>query len=127
VDRIIVFGVSLGGGVAIDLAARRPARALVLIKTFTSLPDVAAQILPFVPVRELMVNRFDSLAKISQCTQPLLVVSGTRDLLVTYSHGSLLYEVAHEPKQFYALIGSHHNEPLPAGFYTVLSNFLATK
>ena len=124
-DRITLFGVSLGGGVAIDLAARRPARALVLIKTFTSLPDVAAHILPGVPVRQLMVNHFDSLAKISQCTQPLFVVSGTRDLLVPYRHGPLLYEAGNEPKQFYSLVGSRHNEPLPPDFYKALSGFLA--
>jgi len=124
-NRIILFGISLGGGVAVDLASRRPARALVLIKTFTSLPDVAAHILPLVPVRRIMVNQFDSLSKIPLCTQPLFVVSGTRDHLVPYNHGPKLYEAGNEPKQFYSLDGSRHNQALPAEFYGALSRFLA--
>jgi uncharacterized protein len=124
-DRIILMGVSLGGGVAVDLASRRPAQALVLVKTYTSMPDVAAHLLPWLPVRHLMLNQFDSLAKISRCTQPLFVVSGTRDRLVPYDHGPLLYGAGNEPKQFYPLIGSRHNEPLPPDFYAALSGFLA--
>jgi fermentation-respiration switch protein FrsA (DUF1100 family) len=124
-NRIIVFGISLGGGVAVDLAARRPAKALVLVKTFTSLPEAAAHILPLVPVRRLMVNQFDSLSKIPRCTQPLFIVSGTRDHLVPYQHGPILFEAANEPKQFYALDGSRHNQALPPDFYVTLSRFLA--
>jgi fermentation-respiration switch protein FrsA (DUF1100 family) len=124
-ERITLFGVSLGGGVAVDLAARRPARALVLIKTFTSIPDVAAHILPGLPVRRLMVNEFDSLAKIPRCTQPLFVASGTSDHLVPLRLGCRLYEAGNEPKQFYPIVGNRHNEPLTPEFYAALSGFLA--
>lgn len=124
-DRITLMGVSLGGGVAVDLAARRPARALVLVKTYTSMPEVAAHIIPWFPVQSIMLNQFNNLAKISQCNQPLFIVSGTRDRLVPYSHGPRLYEAGNEPKEFYPLVGSHHNEPLTQDFYVALYRFLA--
>jgi uncharacterized protein len=124
-DRIILYGVSLGGGVAVDLASRHSARALVLVKTFTSIPDVAAHILPFVPVRRIMVNQFDNLSKIPRCTQPLFVVSGIRDHLVPYDQGFQLYEAGNEPKQFYPIKGRHHNQLPPPDFYVALSWFLA--
>ncbi len=72
-----------------------------------------------------MVNQFDSLAKIPRCTQPLFVVSGTRDMLVPYNHGPKLFEAGNEPKQFYPLDGSRHNQSLPPDFYVALGRFLA--
>ena len=66
------MGESLGGAVAVDLAARDGARALVLESTFSSLPDVAAYHYPLLPVRWLMRTRFDSLAKIGDYHGPLL-------------------------------------------------------
>ena len=61
---ILVYGESLGGGIAVDLASRRLHRALILVKTFTSAPDVGQSHLPYLPIRWLMSNRFDSLSKI---------------------------------------------------------------
>jgi fermentation-respiration switch protein FrsA (DUF1100 family) len=124
-DRVILYGVSLGGGVAVDLASRRPARALVLVKTFTSIPDVAAHILPFAPVRQIMVNRYDNLSKIPRCNQPLFVVSGIRDHLVPYDQGLRLFEAGNEPKQFYPIEGRRHNQLPPPDFYQALAGFLA--
>lgn len=124
-DRITVVGVSLGGGVAVDLASRRPARALVLVKTFTSIPDVAAHLLLGLPVRNLMTNRFDSRAKIGRCRQPLFVASGTADRLIPYRHGVELYDAGNEPKRFHPLAGSDHNDPLTPDFFAALREFLA--
>ncbi|HEY1187656.1 MAG TPA: alpha/beta hydrolase [Gemmata sp.] len=124
-ERITVIGVSLGGGVAVDLASRRPARALVLVKTFTSVPDVAAHLLLGAPVRPLMTNRFDSRAKIGRCRQPLLVASGTNDRLVPYRQGLKLYEAGNDPKRFFPLAGSDHNDPLTPEFFRALREFLS--
>jgi fermentation-respiration switch protein FrsA (DUF1100 family) len=122
---ITLVGVSLGGGVAVDLAARRPVRALVLVKTFTSLPDVAAHLLLGLPVRRLMVNRFDSLSKIGRCATPVFVTAGTTDRLVSYRQGERLYAAAGDPKQFYPLPGSAHNDPLTPDFFAALRAFLS--
>jgi pimeloyl-ACP methyl ester carboxylesterase len=123
-EEIILVGVSLGGAVAVDLAARRPARALVLVKTFTSIPAVAAHLLLGAPVGPFMVNRFDSAAKIGLCAQPVFVASGTNDRLVPYRHGERLYAAAPGRKQFYPIEGSDHNDPLTPDFFTALRAFL---
>jgi fermentation-respiration switch protein FrsA (DUF1100 family) len=124
-DRIILYGGSLGGAVAVDLASRRPHRALVLIKTFTTLPDVAARLHPWLPVRWLMRNRFPSVTKIGQCKQPVFIAHGTTDGLIPFDQGERLYAAANQPKHFCAMPGVDHNDPLTAQCFEELRQFLA--
>src|SRR5579884_761846 len=107
--RLLVCGESLGGGVAVDLASRRPHRALVLLSTFTSIPAVAQHLEPWLPAVWLMRNRFDSLAKIAHCRGPIFITHGTADTLVPCWQGERLYEAAHEPKCFLKLDGASHD------------------
>src|SRR5262249_37687114 len=109
--------------VAVDLASRRPHRALVLLSPFTSLPDVAHSVCPFLPT-SLMRNRFDSLAKIRRCGQPLLIVHGTDDHVVPFALGEELFAAANEPKRFVTVVGAGHGENVVAGFFPALRNFL---
>src|SRR5262245_53826019 len=81
-DNILICGESLGGGVAVDLASRRPHRALVLVRTFTSAADVGQALFPLLPVQLLMTNRFDSLRKIGSCTRPVFIAQADGDRLV---------------------------------------------
>ena len=74
----MICGESLGGGVAVDLASKRPHQALVLIRTFTSVPEVARQQLPVSSVASVMVNRFDSLKKLPLCQAPIFLRRRTR-------------------------------------------------
>jgi uncharacterized protein len=122
--KIIIYGGSLGGGVAVDLASRKKHRALVLAKTFTSLPDVGQYLHPWLPVRWFMRNRFDSLSKIGNCTAPVFIVHGTADTLIPFEFGQRLFAAANEPKQFMAVEGSDHNDPLPVEFFQKLNAFL---
>jgi fermentation-respiration switch protein FrsA (DUF1100 family) len=124
-DQILLYGGSLGGAVAIDLASRKPHRALVVDKTFTSMPDVAQSLYPWLPVRWLMRNRFDNLAKIRLCRQPVFIAHGTTDDLVPFVHGKRLFAAANEPKVFLCLEGCGHNDPLPGEFFESLRGFLA--
>jgi fermentation-respiration switch protein FrsA (DUF1100 family) len=121
---IVLFGKSLGGGVATHLASRKEHRALVLAKTYTSLPDVGAYIYPFLPARLLMRNRFDSLSRIADCRRPIFVAHGTADELIPFALGKRLYEAANEPKQFLDMPGIGHNDPFPDEFYDALRDFL---
>jgi hypothetical protein len=121
---IIVFGDSFGGAVAVDLAARQDHLALVLVKTFTSLPDIGRQRYPFVAASMLMRNHFDSASKIGKCRRPAFIAHGTADTEVPSAMGERLYELANEPKVFVPIPGMGHCERLPASFYSALKTFL---
>jgi fermentation-respiration switch protein FrsA (DUF1100 family) len=123
-SRIILFGDSLGGGVAVEMATRHEHRALVLAKSFTSLPAVAQRMYRWLPVRWLMRNRFDNLSKIPNCTGPVFIANGTKDGLVPYAHGEELFGAANEPKLFFPLVDQDHNDKLPDEFMLALRQFL---
>ena len=109
-DRIVLWGFSLGTGVAVALAAEHPIRQLVLEAPYTSTADVAAAQFPFVPVRWLMTDQFRSDLRIAKVTAPLLVMHGGRDPGISIGFGERLFALAHEPKQFVRFPdGGHEN------------------
>ena len=119
-EEIVLMGRSLGGAVAVDLAAGQRARALVVESSFSSLPEVAAYHYPWLPVRWMMRTRFDSAGKIGTYHGPLLQSHGTADTIVPYRFGRRLFEAANQPKQFVALPELDHNEPQPVEYYRAL-------
>jgi fermentation-respiration switch protein FrsA (DUF1100 family) len=123
-NRVILYGASLGGGVAVDLASRRNYRALILVSTFTSVPDAGAEHFPWLPVRWLMRNRFDSLAKIAKCQGPVFIAQGTADTLTPFHHGERLFEAAREPKKFCPMPGAGHEEVMSELCFKEFSAFL---
>jgi uncharacterized protein len=122
---LVMMGESLGGAVAVHLAAREGARALVLQSTFSSLPDVAAYHYPWMPVRLLMRTRLDSRGIIGQYHGLLHQVHGDADTIVPIQCGRRLFEAANEPKQLLVLHGHDHNDYLPKEYFDALSKFLA--
>ena len=109
---IIIWGRSLGGGIAVDTASRNGAKALVLERTFTSLPDAAKHSYPFLPVRLVMKNRYESEKKIKNYDGPLLCSHGIRDWVVPYSLGKRLFEASpSKDKTFVEMPGIGHNAP----------------
>jgi fermentation-respiration switch protein FrsA (DUF1100 family) len=123
-ERIVLFGESLGGGVATDLAVRRTHRALILVKTFTSIPDMARKQALSSASASLVQNRFDNLAKIGRCPSPILIAHGDRDRVIPVSQGQKLYEAAPRPKQFFLMKGCDHNDPYPPQFFAAVAKFL---
>jgi fermentation-respiration switch protein FrsA (DUF1100 family) len=121
---VVLMGRSIGGAVAVDLAANDGARALVLESTFTSVPDLAAHHYRFLPVRKLLHTRFDSLSKIRRYHGPLFQSHGDADTIVPYESGRRLFEAANEPKQFITIPGRDHNDPQPPEYYEALAEFL---
>ena len=107
--RIVVFGESLGGAVAAHLAARVTPAALVLHSAFTSAPDLAADLYPFLPARLLTRYRYDTLGAVQALRCPLLVAHSPRDEIVPVSHGRRLYQAAGVPKQWLELAGGHND------------------
>jgi fermentation-respiration switch protein FrsA (DUF1100 family) len=123
---IVLMGQSLGGGVAVDLAADDGARGLLLVSTFTSLPDVAAHHYPLLPARLMMQNQFDSASKIGRYHGRLLQVHGDQDRVIPLAIGKRLFATANEPKRFVVGPGADHNDALPEEFHKALDEFLAS-
>ncbi len=99
-ERIVLWGHSLGSGVAVALAATRPVAKLVLEAPFTSTADVARRMFPLVPVRRLMHDQFHSDQRIGAVTASVLILHGARDIIVPIALGERLYQLAKEPKRF---------------------------
>jgi fermentation-respiration switch protein FrsA (DUF1100 family) len=108
-DRIVVFGRSLGGAVAVDLAADRALAGLILESTFSSVSDMARALIG-IPLGVVLGRRFPSDEKISRVRCPILFFHGDRDEIVPYELGKRLFEAAPEPKQFETIAGAGHND-----------------
>ena len=124
---VVLMGESLGGAVAVDLAAADGARALILENSFNNLPDVAAYHFPWLPVRWFMRSRFDSASKIGRYHGPLLQSHGDPDHIVPHRFGVRLFEAANEPKRFIRLPGFDHNDGRPMTYYDEVRKVLAGK
>jgi fermentation-respiration switch protein FrsA (DUF1100 family) len=107
--RIVLLGVSLGGAVAVDLAAEVEPAGLIVQSSFTSVPDMAAHHYPFIP-RWLVRTRMDSAAKIGRVRCPMLVAHSPADDVVPYELGRRLYDAASGDRRFYEIAGAAHNE-----------------
>lgn len=107
--RVIYYGHSLGGGVATWLAERHPPRGLILEGTFTSVPDLGAEVYPFLPVRLLARNKFPNRDRLADSIRvPVLLIHSQADAVVPFHHGEVLYRVAAEPKLFLSLERGEH-------------------
>lgn len=108
-ERIVLHGESLGAAVALELALRRPSAGLIVESAFTSIPDMAAALYPFLPARRLARIRYDNRAKVARLGVPLLVVHSPADEIVPFAHGERLFAAAHEPKRFLRTGGGHND------------------
>ena len=105
---IVIVGESLGGGVATWLAVKYPPRALVLASTFTSVPDLGAQLYPWLPVRLLARVKYDNLERIGKIAVPVLIAHSRADEVIAFAHGEALFAAAREPKELLVLAGGHN-------------------
>ena len=125
----LIYGHSLGGAVAVDLAAElghdaqrgnepNQARGLIIESTFTNLADVAAWVASSrtsLPVRWLVSQKFDSIDKIADIHMPVLIVHGTADQFVAPRFSEALFEAAQEPKNLLLVPGGNHNNSMNLG------------
>ena len=122
---ILAYGESLGGGVASELALRETLGGLVLQSTFTSIPDIGAELFPWLPTRWLVRTRYDTVGKLPRLHLPVLVMHSRADELIRFHHGERIFAAANPPKLFCEIKGGH-NEALadPGVFVAGLEQFL---
>lgn len=109
-ERLVLWGESLGTGVAVALAAERPVGRVLLESPYTATVDVAASIYPFIPVRFLMKDQFRSDQRIARVTAPVLILHGALDRIIPIQFGERLYAMIRGPKQFIRLPQADHND-----------------
>ena len=106
-DRIVAFGWSLGSAVAVDVASHVPLAALILEGAPSSLVDIGQIRYPYMPIRLLMRNPFDSIRKIGAVRAPKLFLHSPEDTIVPIDEGRKLFEAATQPKEFIEVNGGH--------------------
>ena len=125
--RLVPFGRSMGGPVAVDLATRVEAPCLVVESTFTRLEDLVTSIYPDMGLESELTMVFDAETKIEEVGCPTLFIHGDSDDIVAYRLGRALFERAKEPKQFYTIPGALHNDTFDVAgeeYFRVLTDFI---
>ena len=127
VEKLILFGRSLGGAAAIEAASTISPAGVILEGAFTSARDMARTMPLGFLLQYFLRTRLDNLDKIASLTAPLLCMHGTRDTVVPYELGERLYQQAPEPKQWYPVQGADHNDTQQiggAGYANALKDFI---
>lgn len=124
-SKLIVWGESLGTGVAVALAAEKKADGVILEAPYTSTADIAFAAYPFIPVSLLMKDQFRSDARIGKVKAPILILHGQRDNIVPFAYGRRLFELAPEPKQFVPFPAGEHENLDAHGAQAAVKKFLA--
>ncbi|BAU14103.1 hypothetical protein LEP3755_46480 [Leptolyngbya sp. NIES-3755] len=129
-DQIVIYGESLGGAIALDLAIKHPeAKGLILQSTFTSIAEVTKQrgVFGLFPIDILLTERFNSIEKIRSLKVPVLFLHGTRDSVVPMQMSQTLYNAASEPKQLFLIPNADHvriYQPGNASYLKAIQGFV---
>jgi fermentation-respiration switch protein FrsA (DUF1100 family) len=124
-QQLVLWGESLGSGVAIALAAERPVGHLILEAPFTSAVALGARHYWYLPVRLLMKDQFRSDLRIGRVKAPLMIMHGVHDRVVPYIMGEQLFELANKPKHFARFLDGGHEDLDDNGGLDAVARFLA--
>jgi len=122
--QVFVFGRSLGGGVAVKLAAERAVAGVILVAPFDSLVEVAKHYYPFLPVNWMLRHRFESIALAPKIGAPLLCLVAARDEIIPAAHSRRLYDAWGGPKRWVDLDGGHNSTDGAPVFWPSILRFL---
>lgn len=127
-DRLVLFGRSMGGAIAAQLATRIEPAALIIESSFSSVPDIAADLYPWLPARLLSRFEYDTRAHARQARCPVMVIHSREDEIIPFEHGHAIYAAAATPKYMLTLQGSHNQGFLNSGMHYIegLQDFLDT-
>ena len=114
-NRIVYYGRSLGGALAVELARQEPPYGLILESSFPSVPYMAQKANPLLPLWRLLRTKYDSAAKVPHIQAPLLQLHGDMDDTIPLEAGRALFEAANTPKEFYVIPGADHNDTYLVG------------
>jgi len=124
-EDIIVYGESLGTGVATHLSQNKNFAGVILETPFTSMIDAAKTFYPYIPVSLLLKDKFDNKIKIKNVSVPVLIMHGEADQIVPFSMGKKIYEIANEPKYSYFTKHDNHMMEYDENLIKALNSFLA--
>ena len=123
---IIIYGESLGTAVAIEVAQNKKFAGIILEAPFTSMIDAGKDKYPFLPVRWLLKDTYESDKKIKNINSPILIMHGKVDNIVPFSMGKKMYELANEPKNFYISEYANHMMNYDENLLIALKNFISS-
>lgn len=126
-ESLFLFGRSLGGICAVEVAASNPAAGLILESVFTSAKEMAGKVFPIMPIGWAIRSKFSAIEKVPDLKLPKLFLHGTEDEIVPYKLGRKLYSAAAEPKEFYDIEGAGHNDTYGVGgpeYFSALNRFI---
>ena len=125
-DKIVIFGRSLGGSIAIDLASKINKGLLISESAFTSIIDIGKELYPFLPIKYCASTKYDSIQKIKNVKIPKLIMHSEDDEIIPLSHGEKLFKAAISPKQFYKMHGGHNDGFIVMGkeYRDTIRNFI---
>ncbi len=124
-EQIVLYGESLGTGVAVQVAMEKPVAGMVLEAPFTSIPDVAQRHYWYMPVRPFILDRYETIKHIKTVRVPLLVLHGARDAVTDVAFGRAVYEAANAPKTLKVFPSAEHGNIYAFSALSVVQKWIA--
>jgi fermentation-respiration switch protein FrsA (DUF1100 family) len=121
---IILYGESLGSGIAIAVAAEKPVAGVILDSPFTSIVERAGQLYPWLPVYLFLKDRYESILRIAKVRAPIFIVHGEADDVVPVDMGRRLFEAANEPKEIKIFAGAGHDDHDQHGSFEIINRWI---
>ncbi len=123
-SKIIIYGESLGTAVATEISQNKNFAGLILESPFTSMIDAGKNVYPFLPVKLLLKDKYESIKKIKDINIPILIMHGKNDKIVPFSMGQKMYELANEPKNSYFTEYDNHMMEFDVSLLNILKKFI---
>ena len=123
-NQIILYGESLGTGVAVEIGKENNFNSIILESPFTSIENSAKIYYPYLPVKLLLKDRYDSISKIKMINTPILIMHGKKDDVVPFSMGKELFEKANSPKQSYFTPDDDHMMEFNSSLLKKIKDFI---
>ncbi len=108
-ENVLLYGESLGGGIAAELALSAPVGGLMLVSSYTSVPALGQELFPWLPVRWISTIKYDTLGKLPRIRVPVLIVHSKTDTLIRFHHAEQNLAAANQPKLLWEIDGDHND------------------